>query len=127
MPNRSSEAKRNTAKFFADDDRKMREEYSHVSAKTVRKPSKESKGQRSYPGYEDYSYEGRAQIRAFNEAGGPEFVNDDTDPREYRAAAQHALDARRKSGTKQESARGKPKKKPKTMREAVDQGVEEGS
>jgi hypothetical protein len=121
MPNRSSQAKRDTAEFFRKDDAKMKREYSRVSSKAVRKPTKESKGQRSYPGYEDGSYEGRAQIRAFNRAGGPEFLNDDTDAREYTAAAEHALDARRKSGKKQESRRGRPK----TMKEAVEKGVKE--
>jgi hypothetical protein len=110
-----------------DDEEAMEREYSRVSTKLKHKRSKSSKGSRSYPGYEDGSAKGRAQIKAFNRAGGPQFLNDDTDPREYRAAAEHALDARRKSGTKQESARGRVKKKAKSLRDAVDQGVEEGS
>jgi hypothetical protein len=102
------------------DESDMDAEYSRVSTKLKRKRTKDSKGSRSYPGYEDYSPKGRAQIKAFNEAGGPEFLNDDTDAEEYKAAAQHGLDARRKSGTKQESMRGKPKK---TVLDAVDDGI----
>jgi hypothetical protein len=109
-----------------DDEKDMEREYSRVSTKLKHPRTKHVKGSRSYPGYEDGSPEGRAQIRAFNRAGGTEFLNDDTDPSEYRAAAQHALDARRKSGTKQESSRGRPKRRePKTAVEAVEQGVED--
>jgi hypothetical protein len=110
-------------------------EYERVSTRLKHPRTNDTKGSRSYPGYEDTSPKGRAQIKAFNEAGGPQFLNDDTDPREYRAAAQHALDARRKSGTKQEPMRGRPKKskkepargRPKSLLEAVGRGVEEGS
>lgn len=97
------------------------DEYDRVDTRLRPRANKASKRQRQYPGYEDYSPKGRAQIKAFNAAGGAEFLNEDTDVREYKAASEHAQDARRKSGTKQESARGRAKKK--TAIDAMDEGI----
>lgn len=62
---------------------------------------------RDYPGYEDYSPEGRAQIRAFNRAGGPMYLNRrDGGKREYDAARQYADDTRQRAQEKSEPSRG---------------------
>jgi hypothetical protein len=78
---------------------------------------------RAYPGYEDYSPEGRAQIRAFNRAGGADHLfPHNGSKREYDAARAYADDARQRYGTKQESARGKAtsdEKKRKLTAEAL--------
>lgn len=40
---------------------------------------------RYYPGYEDYSVEGRARIRGFNKGGGGDYLSQGSDLRKYKA------------------------------------------
>lgn len=47
---------------------------------------------RFYPGYEDYSAEGRAAIKAFNAEGAP--VNHRDSKKQYDSALDKAMDAR---------------------------------
>lgn len=84
--------------------------YPGPSNRLPRGGTKDTLATRGYPGYEDNSPEGRAQIRAFNRAGGPQFLTEGTSQKEYDAAREYADDARKRSGTKQESARGRTRR-----------------
>lgn len=68
------------------------------TTKTVGKSDRGRKeGSRVYPGYEDESIAGRAQIKAFNEAGGSKYIYPGSSKEKYVEAANKALDARERA------------------------------
>ncbi len=60
---------------------------------------------RKYPGYEDYSPGGRAAIKAFNSAGGANYLNRDSSKSNYDKAVK-ASDAARKTQGKRGAGLG---------------------
>lgn len=70
--------------------------------------SKKRAPARDYRGYEDYSMEGRAEIDAFNKAGGPAYLRPTDSRKGYDKAARAADEARTRAAVARGGSGGPP-------------------